>query len=696
MKNKKKIIVGLFSLLAIIIFSNNYLFASNPRDSISSLINQSKGKAKVDLLTELVTYYWFDDKPKSLQLIEEALSLAENYNYKKGIAYCLNYKGIVFFISGDYELAFKYCSEANGIFTAINDTLGMAYSLRTLGDVKDEIGRPEESFKYYLESEKYFELLLIGRQDKKVLRQYSIMLNNFAPLLVKLKKFNDGIAALNKSYQISEREGNKQGMASVFSNLGMAYFQMEDMQKSNEYFNKALKLAEEINNPVFIAKILMNIGINYKYMKDYKNALRYHYLSADMFKKIEDKSSLTKNYILIANINYQYFKNFNDAIKYLDTAFYLSQITHSYLLLSEVSREFYELFEKMGNYKLAFEYSKKYSQYIDSLIDEEKTAQIERLHIAYKTEAKEKENQILKKDKQIASFWLVFFLTTTSLVLILLIVIIMRYRAKHKINKILDGKNQELNRLNDQFFQKNCELEIAYGKLKEADNTKAKFLSIIAHDLKNPFSSFKSTLEMLYDGYNQFNEDDRKEFLGLMKASSNHLYSLLENLLSWSRIKLASMPLNSINFDLKTIINDNVALLQNIATAKKQSIIAEIDDNVQIIADVNMINTVIRNLLTNAIKFSNEGQNIIIKAIENKEKVIIKVINKGVGLSEETKNKLFRIDKNLSTPGTNGESGTGLGLILCKEFIEINGGEIWVESIPGQGTTFSFSLKKGN
>ncbi|MCX6154846.1 MAG: PAS domain-containing sensor histidine kinase [Candidatus Kapabacteria bacterium] len=235
--------------------------------------------------------------------------------------------------------------------------------------------------------------------------------------------------------------------------------------------------------------------------------------------------------------------------------------------------------------------------------------------------------------------------------------------------------------------------------LEKTNSEKDNFFSIIAHDLKNPLGNFRNVTELLSDSYADFSEKDRIEFIGLMNDSAKNIYALLENLLEWSRSQRGQIPFQPLLFNLKMMSIDIFKLMKPSADAKNIELINHIPVNYEINADLNMINTVIRNLISNAIKFTPNGgmielglKNINDNKIMTEECIYIR--DNGLGMNKEMCNKLFRIDTNVTTPGTNAEKGTGLGLILCKEFIEKHGGKIWVESEEGKGSTFYFTIPK--
>ncbi len=273
---------------------------------------------------------------------------------------------------------------------------------------------------------------------------------------------------------------------------------------------------------------------------------------------------------------------------------------------------------------------------------------------------------------------------------------------------VIEESNTELQILNEGIASEsqkllilNEKLLISEQKLTIANETKDKFFSIVSHDLKNPLSALITGTDLLFNYYDRFNDEDRIIKIRKISESSKFLFKLLDNLLQWSRSQTNSIEFNCTKNDLVCVINSNIELLKLNAESKNILIKYTGNNYIESNFDVEMINTVIRNLISNAIKFTPEGGTVEIGTIileektsdvyaENKINIYVK--DSGVGMSEETINKLFRIDVNITTEGTNKEKGTGLGLILCKEFVEKHKGKIWVESEVGKGSTFWFSL----
>ncbi len=235
------------------------------------------------------------------------------------------------------------------------------------------------------------------------------------------------------------------------------------------------------------------------------------------------------------------------------------------------------------------------------------------------------------------------------------------------------------------------QLEKSEAELKEANATKDRFFSIIAHDLKNPFNAIMGYTELLISQFDKLDKEDALDYIENINLATNSTYNLLENILEWSRSQMGKIEYLPHEFDLSKVINEVVLLSRPQAVSKNIRLISKVKHKTYVYADDYMVKTVVRNLVSNAIKFTNKGE-VIIETELSESKVMVSVIDTGVGIKDEIIDKLFKIDSNIKTTGTNNEKGTGLGLILAKEFVNKNGGEIWVNRMKGQGTIFNFTL----
>ncbi len=235
-------------------------------------------------------------------------------------------------------------------------------------------------------------------------------------------------------------------------------------------------------------------------------------------------------------------------------------------------------------------------------------------------------------------------------------------------------------------------LHISKEKLKAANASKDKFFSIIAHDLKNPFNGIIGLSTLLIDDYDSFAIDEQKEFIRDIKTTAENTFRLLQNLLDWSQTQTGKVHFEPALFHLTEISEEIVDLVKTSAGNKNIRLDSTVPVDIEVYADKNMIHTIIRNLLLNAVEFTRCGGMITLSARNAGTFAEISVTDNGIGISPEIQKKLFCIDCNVVSYGTEGEEGTGLGLILCKEFIEKNAGAIRVESEVGIGSTFTVSL----
>lgn len=229
-------------------------------------------------------------------------------------------------------------------------------------------------------------------------------------------------------------------------------------------------------------------------------------------------------------------------------------------------------------------------------------------------------------------------------------------------------------------------------KLTEVVATNTKFLSIIAHDLRSPFSSILGVLEILKINLNDYNKNEIEDYVDIAYNSANSTLSLLDSLLAWTISQNKEKSFNPVKINLNELLIDEIECINTSANQKQIRLSHSIAPDLNVNADLQMVKTILRNLISNAIKYTNTGGEITISASENKQFVEVEVKDNGIGISLEAQKKLFKIEAFHSTAGTNNEKGTGLGLLLCKEFIKLHGGNLLIESEPGKGSKFKFTM----
>ncbi|MCF8261308.1 MAG: substrate-binding domain-containing protein [Melioribacteraceae bacterium] len=294
--------------------------------------------------------------------------------------------------------------------------------------------------------------------------------------------------------------------------------------------------------------------------------------------------------------------------------------------------------------------------------------------------------QIVRIESQRDALYILGF---ASMIILLGIFFAVRaYFVHKKLNLKLNKNNEELRFLN-------AKLAESEASLIELNATKDKLFSIISHDLKNPFNIILNASKELAEEYSTFSEDERVEYIGMIKEEAVNSYVLLENLLHWSRAQRGALTVSKDVQNLEKLIQKGIINCVQPATNKNIKIEIEIDEKLNVFVDDTMLITVVRNLVANAVKFTMQGGTIKVSSRILDEKFIeVSIKDNGVGMEQDKLDRLFLVNEQITSPGTENEPGTGLGLIICKEFVEKNGGEILVESESGEGTTFYITLTR--
>ncbi len=585
-----------------------------------------------------------------------------------------------------YREGLEYFLKAENLASELNYEEDLADIYNGMGNIYIEISSYDEALKYFLNA-----LELYKKTENK--RGLASSFNLLGILFQSIKEHDKALEYYQKTIEIFIELGDQSGQAMAYNNLGTIYDEKGDKQKALEYYNKSLQIDQEINNTEGIATCLNNIGLIYLDSGDYDKAYANLKESANLSRERNDIYSLSNTHNNLAKL-YLKQKQYIQAQNNLNTAIELAKQINVKEWLLESYDLYHQLYSELSNYKKALEYYKLYSEINNSIYTTESSDRITEMKIKYETENLETENELLKKDNQIQllelnrqknlkNYWIAFSL----LILALAVLSFSQFRLKKKTNRLLRSKNQQLK-------DTNKKLTISQYNLKELNATKDKFFSIIAHDLKNPFQSLLGFSETIYNDRDELSEEQINEYTKLMYESSQNLFNLLGNLLQWSKSQLGSVNLIPIKLNLSDSVDDVLSLFDTSAEKKNIQIENHVDNKIFIIADKHVISTVLRNLISNAIKFTNKGGNILISSYDENNKIKISVQDNGKGISQENIVKLFKIDQTYSTRGTENESGTGLGLILCKELITQSGGDITVDSTLGKGSKFEFTMDK--
>jgi len=334
----------------------------------------------------------------------------------------------------------------------------------------------------------------------------------------------------------------------------------------------------------------------------------------------------------------------------------------------------------MANIELAFQNEEKEKRVAELIIaDKEKKKRADELIIANKELAFQNREKEKRADELIMANKELAFQNEEK-----------ARRADELIlaNKELAYQNEEKEKRAEELITTNKELKL----LLQLNADKNRFISILAHDLRAPFNNLLGLSEILIEDIRKFNTDEIEEIADNINKSARNTFNLLENILSWARAEQGKIPFDPQILSFTDICKDAVEVLNPIAKEKNITIFYSNGDNINVFADIDMVKTVLRNLVSNAIKFTNTGGTISITANQIDSNMTVSVSDNGIGIAPRSLKKLFEMSEVITTKGTANETGTGLGLLLCKEFVEKHGGKIWVESEEGKGSDFKFTL----
>ena len=601
--------------------------------------NHINNETKLDSAVILIQNLRNTDPKQGIEIGLEVLSTINYSNNTKNLARVFDEMGISFRKLGEYNLAVKYHFEALKIFKEINERMGQAFTLHNIGNVYRLLNQ------YDIALEHFFESVRIKKEFND-LYQISFSLNSIGLVYEEKGMIDSAEIYMKQALDIALTQNDNMNLANIYSNLGNVAFNAGDYKEAKECLLTALKIYKNGIANYGIAQAMGRLAEVYLKTKEYEKAFNNLNLGIIEIKNLQAKD-LEKDYYLLFS---KYYKN-------------------------------------VGDFKKSAEYLEKHIETLNVLSNENKIKQITQSEFIFHLGEKVRENDLLRKSNEIyelnySNQKIILLSSIAILILTFVFVIILLHRNRKikYINLVLSKREQTLNKLN--------------SDLEGLNNTQKKFFSIIAHDLRNPFNFLILSSSMMLEKYGHLKESEKLELLNGIETVSKESYTLLSNLLDWSKLQTGRLKANKKIFSLKESSNKNIALLCNLAKQKNIKIKDNLSESNLVFADKDMIDTVLRNLIANSIKFSKEEDVISISATENDQEITVCVEDTGVGMNSEILTNLFNSGIQQNKAGTNNESGSGLGLLLCKELVEENSGKIWAESNIDSGTKFFFTLRK--
>ena len=617
-------------------------------DSLENQLPLVDNNSRIDYLIELSELYFDISLKKSADYADSALLESRKINNKKGEADALNKLGNIHWITSNLNAAMEHYLEALEIREEIGDSIGIAGCYNNLGIIASEFN------------------------DYDIAIEYT-----------------------QKAYVINNKINNVSDIATNYNNLGTYYHEMKEYSKALNYYFTNLNLLEELDDKTSLSYTLNNIGEIYNENKKYSEALPYYYRALEIQEEINETSGIAVSKLNLGDV---YLKkgDLENAHKFLYESLNISKK----IGYRDIQSYCYELlakyYEEKENFSEAFRYNQLFSETEDSIFSEQTSKRFAEMQVSFESELKDREIEFMKRNEVLRDLQLkkqenriiylvIFLLLISFLVLLLLRSYLLRKKNLQSVKK----KNIEL-------FFSSKKLKKSEIQLKDTNESMDRFFSIIAHDLINPFHALLTLAEMLNNQNEELKKEEVIKYSQLINTSAKNLYNLLFNLLQWTRAQTGKLDNRPEYLDANDTVNTVTALLGIAAREKNIKLISSVNKNHKVYCDENLLLTILRNLIHNAIKYSKKGGKIEISTVVNNGFIEFSISDNGIGISKANLDNLFNIRHSFSTKGTNNEEGTGLGLILCKEFVEIMRGKIWAESTPETGTTIKFTVPNKN
>ncbi len=658
------------------------------------------------------------DLPESKQFILQALQRAGSASFKKGYLNALS----------NLSTFYLHQEKADSALYAIQEAYIQA-------------GEPKDKMKFLnLEATAH----RIAAQPARSLEVYKTALNladslsdekaaigiqlNMASVHKMMGDYSSAYEAYFKGLHHAENAEDTLRLAIIHNNIGESYNSEEKYAEARHHLDLSESLSYKIDLKSNLVRVYLNLGNTHSHLGNYDLAANYYDAAEDFYKKIGDISGsaritynrgrlelkksnpdAARSYFLQSleesrknnlpeGIFYSAYSlgeihfdkgNFDESRKWYDIALNQAETTGAASFKQQVYEKLYQLFKKAGNNSQALTWLENVKELEDSLRSTERERIRAEYEAKFEMDRREQDNAMLsalqsKQAVQLRYQKIIIIASVGGLVLVLLVSfsLFRSNRLKKKSNAELQLKNKQLKRLNSTIKEQNKELE-------NLDQVKNKLFAIIAHDLRGPLSSLQSLLYLLRE--HDLSKEELNEISHSLEVSLQENASTMDNLLAWAKAQMSGITINEREF---TALENMQAVCSQIkfqADQKGISIDITVDESIRVNADYDMFKLIIRNLLANAIKFSEKGDKVTISAVRQEGSILFSVEDEGVGIPDKDKEKIFSSTTH-TVRGTSNEKGSGLGLNLCKEFIEEHDGNIWFTSKEGQGTTFYFTI----
>ncbi len=630
-------------------------------------------------------YYVSDQYVESRAVLMEVVEETRNAKHYNNLKWALYWLGSSNARLGDFSEAIANFSEIIELCDTKKDVSGKLGAMQELGNVYLTIGEFAKAYQLYFDCYQQKAMVRGYRGELQFTAEYHINMGNIyrntERYHMALNQFDSAILLIDK-FDFSPTRGV------IYNAMGKTWLSMKDPRKALQYFELSLQFYQEIGSRYYEAVSRNFIAETYISLGEYVNAVPFLLSAKKTNTEIGDMYGVAQNRKNLADC-YFYQKQYKKAWGELDASL-------SYVIESKVNNnlllDFYALYIRLCNQASDFKQSGVYFEKFQLLNTQTNTQHSKNLtdlmlkfyanELDARTELMKQtiDMQELENYHQMLKFQLL--LLFTLVVLLILVIIGILYYSKIKTTK----------RLRHLVDERTLTIRESQQELLKLSSDKDKMYSIIAHDLRSPFNSILGFANLLQDGYYDYSDAEKKDFVRIIRGSAEQIFMLLENLLEWTRSSSRGIKINPDQIDLSLVVMLIIDLQNQNAKEKNIALVNNIPKNTFVYADGDMLRTVIRNLTSNAIKFTQIGGVVTYSAQIENAMVVCVVRDSGMGISPEDIGNLFCADSKTKMKGTANENGTGLGLILVKDFVEKNHGTITVESKLGEGSSFKFKL----
>jgi len=651
--------------------------------------------ARMRVLRGLTTAYASVDQEKKYYYAKKYKALAEKMKNDTLVAEAYIDMGGSHGIRGEMDSALYYFTKGYEKSKKHNYLAGIARSLGSIGFTYERLDNVSEAIKKYNEAIKIYKI--VG--NKKGLNQCLV---NIGGIYFDATEYKMAESHFLQAYKSNVEIGNEQGIANTLFSLGGVNRRLGRPEKSLEYYTKSLKIAEKLGDLNTTA--LANWGIAcIKIEKgQYKDALANLEISLKLDNDLKNTYNASAVLLSFAEA-YLGLGDYKKAYAYADEGYKNSFTIDSKNVRLQALKVYTSISKQEKNFEGAFKYQSHYLALYDSV---EKDKVSKKLMISDFKRVKNENDGLVKDNKVIEtknSEYLAAIGITLALLLLVIILLFLsyyRYKEKQATNKLLQLQKEEIATINTELEALNEEvvtqMEITTSQnleLAQLNGVKNKFFSIVSHDLRNPLANLKMLFSMYREG--QLDDSELNELLSKLEETIYTTAAFLDNLLEWSKSQLDGIVVRPSVFSLEDTISGNITMVANQIKTKELHFENKVSKNIKVFADPNMVDVIVRNLISNCIKFCRPGDSVTVDAAEKDDRIILSIKDTGPGMTESNLKNLFSLEHTVSV-GTSGEKGHQIGLILCRDMAEQNNGSITVESKSGEGTVFFIELPSGN